>query len=289
MPGPAAPRRDRHLLRCEHSRRTRGARPEARTATARGRCHRGMSRTLVRGPAAPAIALVPLTPPPPDALGGVLARVAAGEGETHGLPAVGVGLAEGEPIGQRLLAGTVEVHLDLVARLVVEARLGVGTGDVGVDVHDEDRRQLGAVNASTGPRPGWTTPAVHSLSPAADFGAATGPPSVTGIAPDPSPGPGFAFTGTGNQARPARSSHTVMVSVPAGTIRPMPEAGRSAVACVLGRLPTVLPPHRSRQTTHVVPHHHARNEEAGRRRPRSLTGVAGLVLPPRPSRPSCVR
>ncbi|EMF30457.1 hypothetical protein H114_03716 [Streptomyces gancidicus BKS 13-15] len=78
-----------------------------------------------------------------DALGGVLARVAAGEGvETQGLPAGGLGHAEREAIGHRLLVGTVEVHLDLVARLVVEARFGVESGDVGVDVHDEDRAAL---------------------------------------------------------------------------------------------------------------------------------------------------
>ncbi|MEU2501443.1 hypothetical protein ACPB99_27740 [Streptomyces pseudogriseolus] len=62
--------------------------------------------------------------------------------ETQGLPAGGLGHAEREAIGHRLLVGTVEVHLDLVARLVVEARFGVGSGDVGVDVHDEDRAAL---------------------------------------------------------------------------------------------------------------------------------------------------
>jgi hypothetical protein len=57
------------------------------------------------------------------------------------LPA-GVRLAEGHPVGQVLIRGAVEVDLELIAGLVVEARLGVQAVDVGVDVHDQHRAVL---------------------------------------------------------------------------------------------------------------------------------------------------
>ena len=45
-----------------------------------------------------------------------------------------------------------------------------------------------------------------------------------------------------------------LVSVPGRTVQQVLEAGGSAVTCVLGKLPAVLPSHRCQQSTHVVPH-----------------------------------
>ena len=71
---------------------------------------------------------------------GVLARLFAGQGvQPQGLLPVRVRFGEGHPPGQGFEGGPVEVHLELIARLGVEARLGVQTVDVGVDVHDEHR------------------------------------------------------------------------------------------------------------------------------------------------------
>ena len=74
---------------------------------------------------------------------GVLARLVAARGvQPQGLPSAGVCLAEGHPVGQGLEVGAVEVHLELIARLRVEARLRMEAVDIGVDVHDEDRAVL---------------------------------------------------------------------------------------------------------------------------------------------------
>ena len=74
---------------------------------------------------------------------GVLAGRLPGQGvQAQGLPAIGVRLAEGHSVGQGLEVGPVEVHLELIARLGVEARLGVQAVHVGVDVHDEYRAAL---------------------------------------------------------------------------------------------------------------------------------------------------
>jgi hypothetical protein len=62
--------------------------------------------------------------------------------QPQGLPPAGVGFAEGHPVGQGLEVGAVEVRLELVACLGVEARLGVQAVDIGVDVHDEHRAVL---------------------------------------------------------------------------------------------------------------------------------------------------
>ena len=67
----------------------------------------------------------------------------AGQGvQLQGLLPAGVRFAEGHPVGQGLKVGPVEVHLELIAGLGVEARLGVQAVDVGVDVHDEYRAVL---------------------------------------------------------------------------------------------------------------------------------------------------
>ena len=67
----------------------------------------------------------------------------AGQGvQPQGLAPVGVRFAEGHPAGQGLEVGAVEVHLDLIARLGVEARLRMQAVDIGVDVHDEHRAAL---------------------------------------------------------------------------------------------------------------------------------------------------
>ena len=55
---------------------------------------------------------------------------------------VGVRSGEGHPVGEGLDVGPAEVHLELIARLGVEARLGVQAVDVGVDVHGEYRAAL---------------------------------------------------------------------------------------------------------------------------------------------------
>jgi len=68
----------------------------------------------------------------------VLACVAAGEGvQLQGLSSGGVCFAEGQPVGQVLEIGSVDVHFELVASLRVEGRFGVGAGDGRVDVHHE--------------------------------------------------------------------------------------------------------------------------------------------------------
>jgi len=54
------------------------------------------------------------------------------------LPPTCVGVRERDPVRQGLVRGPVEVHLELVPRLVVEPALDVGLGHGGVDVHDED-------------------------------------------------------------------------------------------------------------------------------------------------------
>ena len=74
---------------------------------------------------------------------GVLARLLAGQGvQLQGLPPVCIRFGEGHPVGQGLEVGPVEVHLELIARLGVEARLGMEPVDVRVDVHDEHRAAL---------------------------------------------------------------------------------------------------------------------------------------------------
>jgi hypothetical protein len=55
----------------------------------------------------------------------------------QGLSSPGVAFAEGHPVGQGFEVGAVEVHLELIARLRMEARLDIGSGDGGVDIHDE--------------------------------------------------------------------------------------------------------------------------------------------------------
>ena len=62
--------------------------------------------------------------------------------QPQGLPSAGVRLAEGHPVGQGLEVSAAEVHLELIARLGVEAWLGVQAVDIGVDVHDEHRAAL---------------------------------------------------------------------------------------------------------------------------------------------------
>ena len=77
----------------------------------------------------------------------VAAGVGPGQGvQGQSLPAAGVGLVEGHPVGQVLERGPVQVDLDLVAGLRVEPRLGVQAVDVGVDVKDEDRAALARKN-----------------------------------------------------------------------------------------------------------------------------------------------
>ena len=49
----------------------------------------------------------------------------------------GVRFAEGHSVGQRFEIGSVEVHLELIACLRVEAWLNMNSGDVRIDVHDE--------------------------------------------------------------------------------------------------------------------------------------------------------
>ena len=53
------------------------------------------------------------------------------------LLSVGVRFAEGHSVGQRFEIGSVEVHLELIACLRVEAWFDMDSGDVRVDVHDE--------------------------------------------------------------------------------------------------------------------------------------------------------
>ena len=73
-------------------------------------------------------------------------RVRLGAGERvqlQGLPPAGVGFTERHPVGEGFEVGSVEVHLELIARLRgVEPRLGMQAVDVGVDVHDEHRAAL---------------------------------------------------------------------------------------------------------------------------------------------------
>ena len=58
--------------------------------------------------------------------GGVVARLRAGQDvQPQRLPPGGVRLAEGDPVGELLEVGSVEVHLELVAGFGVEARLSV--------------------------------------------------------------------------------------------------------------------------------------------------------------------
>ena len=74
---------------------------------------------------------------------GVFARLAAGKRmQLQGLPPARVGFTERHPVGQGLEVRSVEVHLELIARLRVEPRLGKQAVDVGVDVHDEHRAAL---------------------------------------------------------------------------------------------------------------------------------------------------
>ena len=69
---------------------------------------------------------------------GVLACRLAGQGvQLEGLVPVGARFAEGDPVGQGFEVGPVEVDLELIARLGVEARLGMQAVDIGIDVHDE--------------------------------------------------------------------------------------------------------------------------------------------------------
>jgi hypothetical protein len=73
------------------------------------------------------------------AVGGVLARRKAGEDpQLQRLPASGVRPAERHPVCQILEVSPVEMHLQLVACLRMEAGLGVQAVHVGVDVHHED-------------------------------------------------------------------------------------------------------------------------------------------------------
>jgi hypothetical protein len=53
------------------------------------------------------------------------------------LLSVGVRFAEGHSVGQRFEIGSVEVHLELIACLRVEAWFDMDSGDVRVDVHDK--------------------------------------------------------------------------------------------------------------------------------------------------------
>ena len=59
--------------------------------------------------------------------------------EPQGLSSVRVRFVKGHPVGQRLELASVDMRLELVAGLVVEARLHVDSRDVRVDVHDEHR------------------------------------------------------------------------------------------------------------------------------------------------------
>ena len=69
----------------------------------------------------------------------VATGLVAGEGvQLQRLPTVGIPLAEGQPVGQRLEVGAVHMDLELVARFRVETGLHVRSGDGRVDVHDED-------------------------------------------------------------------------------------------------------------------------------------------------------
>jgi hypothetical protein len=63
--------------------------------------------------------------------GVVTGRAAGQDVQLQSLPPVGVRLAEGHPVGQGLDVGPVEVDLELIAGLVVEARLGVRAVDAG--------------------------------------------------------------------------------------------------------------------------------------------------------------
>jgi hypothetical protein len=73
----------------------------------------------------------------------VVSRLWAGEGvEPEGLSSAGVRLAKGHPVGEFLVLAAVEMDLELVTGLVVEAGLNVRTGHRGVDVHHEHRAVL---------------------------------------------------------------------------------------------------------------------------------------------------
>jgi hypothetical protein len=69
---------------------------------------------------------------------GVLPRLATGEHvQPQRLPSRRVRLAEGEAVGQVLEIGAIDMHLELIARLRVEPRLGMQAVDVRVHVHHE--------------------------------------------------------------------------------------------------------------------------------------------------------
>src|SRR5207342_2804587 len=69
---------------------------------------------------------------------GVVTRLGTSESaHLQVLSATGVRFAEGHSVGQRFEIGSVEVHLELIACLRVEAWLNMNSGDVRVDVHDE--------------------------------------------------------------------------------------------------------------------------------------------------------
>src|SRR5262249_22628441 len=81
----------------------------------------------------------------------LIARVATGEPpQLHRLPPRSVALAEGEAIGQVLFGVPVQVELDGVAPLRMEAQRCVGPSDRRVDVEDEGGTHLPAEHIEVG-------------------------------------------------------------------------------------------------------------------------------------------